>query len=38
MQSELENTQKEMQEMTRRAEAAERELAALRARGKNGEN
>ena len=35
---ELEKTQQDLTDMTRRAEAAERELAALRARGKNGKN
>jgi Uma2 family endonuclease len=34
----LDKTKRELSEMTRRAEIAERELAELRARGKNGKN
>jgi Uma2 family endonuclease len=38
LQHALEETQRKLTDMTRRAEAAERELAALRARGSNGKN
>ena len=38
LQHALEETQRQLTDMTRRAEAAERELAALRARGTNGKN
>ena len=37
-QREMDEKQRALSEMTRRAEAAERELAEVRARGKNGKN